>query len=400
MPARLRWSSSASAMAPLGLRAAMPPYRLGGVPVRAEQVGTEVADQLVLVGWSRPGRRPASGSRPPASRRWRAPRRTCQSGPPCHGLPGGNSRQLPSMRKCVCRVSPPSNRVSMCLPRETTSSTLAAGQVDRRQRGHPEVADGQRPAGQRRVHPPGGQPDGVALRHRLDGRRLRPAAAGRAVSRGSRPRAAPRRPGSAGPGREHALAVGPLDGELAEHAVVDGERQGVDRRLQHGRVGAEGQQRLAAALDVQRQRAVDEHHQRTGLATGPVPGSRRALARGPSRTTGRPGRRSARSARSGQGSAAPYGLAGSVAASSSARLGSAAAARLRTRSRQPPGTGWPTAKDRQAPDRPRRWARRRRAPTRGAGRPRRAARTARRPAPRRSSRAGSGRCPRTPAAPR
>ena len=47
MPARLRWSSSASASAREG-SAREPAQRLGGVPVGAEQVGAEVADHVVL----------------------------------------------------------------------------------------------------------------------------------------------------------------------------------------------------------------------------------------------------------------------------------------------------------------------------------------------------------------
>ena len=48
MPARLRWSSSASAMLRSGC-VAQPPDRLGRVPVRAEQVRAEMADQRVLL---------------------------------------------------------------------------------------------------------------------------------------------------------------------------------------------------------------------------------------------------------------------------------------------------------------------------------------------------------------
>ena len=48
MPARLRWSSSASPMLRSGC-GGDPAYRLVEVPVRAEQVGSEVADDAVLV---------------------------------------------------------------------------------------------------------------------------------------------------------------------------------------------------------------------------------------------------------------------------------------------------------------------------------------------------------------
>src|SRR5688572_5358917 len=69
-------------------------------------------------------------------------------------------------------------------------------------------------------------------------------------------------------GRHDHLAVGSLDCELAEAAVAHGEGQCVDRRLQRVEVLAPGEQRLAAALDVEHEGAVDEDDERAGLATG------------------------------------------------------------------------------------------------------------------------------------
>jgi hypothetical protein len=61
-----------------------------------------------------------------------------------------------------------------------------------------------------------------------------------------------------------------LDGELAEHAFANGERQRVGSRLDTRRVVAPGQQRLATAFDIQRELTVDKYDERTGLASGPV----------------------------------------------------------------------------------------------------------------------------------
>ncbi len=73
------------------------------------------------------------------------------------------------MRKCVCRV-----RRLTGLGGEAGQQVLAPAdhllddpsrQVGGGELGHAEVGAGQEPAGQCLVQPPGGQPDGVALRH-------------------------------------------------------------------------------------------------------------------------------------------------------------------------------------------------------------------------------------------
>ena len=62
-----------------------------------------------------------------------------------------------------------------------------------------------------------------------------------------------------------------LDGQLAQRPFAHSQSQRVGGGLQQRRVVGPGQQRLAPALDVQRERPIDEHHQRTGLATRLVP---------------------------------------------------------------------------------------------------------------------------------
>ena len=96
-------------------------------------------------------------------------------------------------------------------------------------------------------------------------------------------------------GSVHALAVGALDREPAEAALADGEGQGVGGGLERGRVLGPGQQSAAAALDVERQRAVDEHDQRAGLPARAVPaaavaGRPGAPATAARRRTAAPGR--------------------------------------------------------------------------------------------------------------
>ena len=107
--------------------------------------------------------------------------------------------------------------------------------------------------------------------------RLRAAGVGAAAEDAARRRPSRR---SAGPARPARTAVG------RARRIAGGERVGV--------VG-EGEQGPAAALDVQRQLAVDQHHERAGLAAGPVArrGCRRrsaGRARAARRRRGWPGR--------------------------------------------------------------------------------------------------------------
>ena len=81
MPARLRWSSSACADRAVGL-AAQPAQGLVLVPVGAEQVGTEVADEVGLVAGARtsstmPREKPTAvrPSMPSTTRTWLGGRR-------------------------------------------------------------------------------------------------------------------------------------------------------------------------------------------------------------------------------------------------------------------------------------------------------------------------------------
>ena len=73
--------------------------------------------------------------------------------------------QLPSIRKWVRSVRSSASRMSMCLPRGTTSRTVAPVEVEGGQLRQPELAAAQGGAGQRGVHPLGGQPDGVSFGH-------------------------------------------------------------------------------------------------------------------------------------------------------------------------------------------------------------------------------------------
>ena len=67
-------------------------------------------------------------------------------------------------------------------------------------------------------------------------------------------------------------AVGPFDGEPAEMTVAHREGQRVDRELERPGIVGEGQQGAPAALDVDGQVAVDEHHQSPALRPGRCPG--------------------------------------------------------------------------------------------------------------------------------
>src|SRR5690606_5448305 len=72
--------------------------------------------------------------------------------------------------------------------------------------------------------------------------------------------------------------VGPLDGQPAEGPAAYGRRQGPDGDAERVLVElAEGQQGLAAPLDVERELTVDQHHQGSGLAARPVPRAGRAV---------------------------------------------------------------------------------------------------------------------------
>ena len=121
-----------------------------------------------------------------------------------------------------------------------------------------------------------GTADGVACAP-VEPRTVTPGSAALAGWRGTRPPPAPRPVD--GRAASTSLAVGAFDGEPAERALPDGQGQRVGRGLQQLGLVGPGQQGPAAALDVQRQFAVDEHHQRAGLAAGLVPGRAPASAR-------------------------------------------------------------------------------------------------------------------------
>ena len=126
MPARLRWSSSASPSGAVGV-GEQPAHGLLLVPVGAEQVGAEVADDVVLP----VARHQLDDAEREADRRPRSPvssttrawwpglapalaglRRPARSPPSSGGCAGSTARVGASMR------------VSRCLPRETVSTTV------------------------------------------------------------------------------------------------------------------------------------------------------------------------------------------------------------------------------------------------------------------------------------
>ena len=191
-----------------------------------------------------------------------------------------------------------------------------AGQVGGGELRHPEVGARSAPARSARGRAAGPR-----------GRRCRPQA--RSLSplgrrRRSRPRRAPRAAGSSPPPSSCSpSAFSTVSRPSAPRRAASASDCG-RRREQVGVVGP-GEQGAAAALDVERERAVDQDDQRAGLAPGPVAAARR-------------------SSRSGQGSAAPYGLAGSVAASATAsglrRVGRRTSAKVRSRSIAPAVPNW------------------------------------------------------------
>ena len=168
-----------------------------------------------------------------------------------------------------------SMRVSRCLPRETRLHDGAAGQVDRRDGGHPEVGAGQGATGQTAW---------CSLRA------VRQTASPSGTGRSPRPQPEPsrRRRRTRRPERRRS-GVGPEPRSCSPSAFSTvirpsaprraASRQRMGRRLEGhavpGVVGP-GQQRLAAALDVQREDAVDQHHHarrpcgRGGVPTAPL----------------------------------------------------------------------------------------------------------------------------------
>ena len=166
----------------------------------------------------------------------------------------------------------PSMRVSRCLPRERVPSDRAAGQVDRGERRHPEVGAGEGAARQRPVERAGR----CARPRRPQARsRLRPAEPRGVATKPASPQGRAQRGGA---GAEQLLAVGLLDGQPARARRGGPRRPARGRRARAGitcQVVGPGEQGLAAALDVEGERAVDEHHHGAGLAAGPVAGDLR-----------------------------------------------------------------------------------------------------------------------------
>ena len=92
-----------------------------GVPVGAEHVGAEVADQVGLAGGRHEVEHPqAQAERRPRPGEHRGPQ-VVAAQRPLGGGPGCSTRHWPSIRRWVCSVVPVSKRCSRCLPRATTS---------------------------------------------------------------------------------------------------------------------------------------------------------------------------------------------------------------------------------------------------------------------------------------
>ena len=139
-----------------------------GVPVRAQQVGTEMADQRRARRRWGPGRACRAGGRRPSSRRWPGrPGPAVARPPPGLAGPVHVPGARPSAGGCAASGAARRAAVSRCLPRgnhlehlRPVRSTVASG---RPRAGRCVVSA---PAGQRRVQPVRGAPDRVALGHR------------------------------------------------------------------------------------------------------------------------------------------------------------------------------------------------------------------------------------------
>ena len=224
--------------------------------------------------------------------------RTCGDRAAASGSRCGRSRQYPSMRRCVCRVRPSSNRVSRCLPYGPGLQHRAADEVDRR---------GGRPAQVGRATsawPPSARSNRSAVRRRMSpsgtGASRLAAGAGRAGSvanpaaASALPSGLCSAPSSTSTPSTRTIVSRPV---CRVRTVVASPSAAASRTPASGVNDSDGP---AAALEVEHERAVDEHDERAGLAAGSVPAC--AVVR-------------RRRAATGHGSAAPYGFAGSVAAS-------------------------------------------------------------------------------------
>ena len=146
MPASSRWSSSASPIARCG-SAPQVRQRRGQVPVRAEDVRAEVADQGVLAGRRHQVEHaePGADARPLARCRRRRGSGRCAARQAVTWSVAA-TRHWPSMRRWLCSVTPESSRCSTCLPRATTSVVVAPRRSTVARDGPAQVADGRRRA--------------------------------------------------------------------------------------------------------------------------------------------------------------------------------------------------------------------------------------------------------------
>jgi phage shock protein A len=143
---------------------AQPAQRLVEIPVRAQDIGTEVADEPVLL-----GRRdevdvvqPVSDALPVVGREDQTDvvgRAAVPGGPGAVDVPAAVHPEVRAQRPVVGQ---PDQQV---LPSGHDLADGDAGQVEGRQLGDAELAAAQAAAGQRGVHPLRGQPHGVSLGH-------------------------------------------------------------------------------------------------------------------------------------------------------------------------------------------------------------------------------------------
>ena len=179
------------------------------------------------------------------------------------------------------RRRPASMRVSRCLPRETVSTTVPPARSA-------VACWGTRKSVRVSTCPASARSSSRAARQTVSPSGTRAAAP--SGSRRSRPPGAPRAAGSApAPSSCSPSAFSTVSRPRRAAPGGLGERRG-GRREQVGVVGP-GEQGAAAALDVQGQRAVDQHDQRAGLAARAVAAALGRRRRPPGPATAAPRRR-------------------------------------------------------------------------------------------------------------
>ena len=160
-PARLRWSSRASPTGRAG-SARSRRFRFCRVPVRAEQVGAEVADRAVLGGGGQDLHDAQQvTNRLPGVVGEDQPYAVAAAGP----LGGGPDPPGAIHAQVGVHGDTGVGPGQQVFSAGDGLGHRLAGQIGRREPGHPEVGAGQHLCGQCRVQPPRGEPHRVSLRH-------------------------------------------------------------------------------------------------------------------------------------------------------------------------------------------------------------------------------------------